>query len=219
MLIDGKEVLYTIQNGKIVDPNIPTDGLVCYLDTRGKNNTDKHKGTLLDLSGNGNHGTLENFNFTESSGYVKDISSGYAGLNFDGIDDDLLISTSYIAGDPFTQFIDFEIKNTAKTQGQFIFLGSTYIHFYDDSMCLMGSESAYIDIEISPGRYQLCFSSDGNHLRSNAWINGVKCAIHDASDYTFTHTHSLNGGKKTIHKYAFWDRQLTEQEIQKLWGV
>lgn len=214
MIVDGRKVLYKMKEGVIQDPSIPTDGLVCYLDTKGKSNTDKHKGTLLDLSGNGNHGTLQNFNFTETSGYVKGLSA--EGLNFDGIDDDLLISTSYIAGDPFTQFIDFEIDSTAKTQGQHIFLGSTYIHFYDDSICLMGGESAYIDIEISPGRYQLCFSSDGNHLRSNAWINGEKYTIGDASDYTFTHTHSLNFGKKAIYKYAFWNRQLSEQEIQKL---
>lgn len=207
-----------MKGGVIQDPSIPTDGLVCYLDTRGKNNTDKHRATLLDLSGNGNHGTLQNFNFTEESGYAKDISRGYTGLKFDGIDDDLLISTSYVAGNPFTQFIDFEIDSTAKTQGQHIFLGSTYIHLYDDYIVLMGSDSAYVDKEISPGRYQFCFSSDGNHLRSNAWINGEKYIVGDASDYNFTHTHSLNHGKKAIYKYAFWDRELTEQEIEKLWG-
>lgn len=104
----------------------------------------------------------------------------------------------------------------AKTQGQHIFLGSTYIHLYDDSMCLMGGESAYIDIEISPGRYQLCFTTDGNHLRSNAWIDGVKYTIVDASDYTFTQAHLLNQGKKTIQKYAFWNRILSDEEINSL---
>ena len=74
MIIDGRKVLYSMKGGVIQDPSIPTDGLVCYLDARGKTNTDKHRGTLLDLSGNGNHGTLTNFNFTEESGYVKDLS-------------------------------------------------------------------------------------------------------------------------------------------------
>lgn len=73
MKINGKEVLYTLKNHKIIDPDIPTDGLVCYLDTRGKTNQDIHKETLLDLSGNGNNGTLTGFAFNESSGYVKDL--------------------------------------------------------------------------------------------------------------------------------------------------
>ena len=57
-MIDGRRLLYKTQAGKIQNPNIPTDGLICYLDARGKTNTDKHKGILLDLSGNGNDGTL-----------------------------------------------------------------------------------------------------------------------------------------------------------------
>ena len=223
MIIDGRKVLYTMKGGVIQDPSIPTDGLVCYLDTREKTNTDKHRGTLLDLSGNGNHGTLQNFIFTEESGYAKDLSGeGASGLRFDGIDDNLLISTSYVAGDPFTQFIDFEIEYTANTQGVYIRLGSIYIHPYDDYIILMDSDSfAYIDKEIPAGRYQLCLSTvclstDRNHLGLNAWINGEKCAIGDASDYTFKDTYLFSPGGKIIYKYAFWNRMLTDEEIQQL---
>ena len=103
------EVLYTMRNGKIVDPNIPMDGLVCYLDARGKTNTDKHRGTLLDLSGNGNHGTLQNFNFTEESGYVKDLSGR---LKFDGVDDRLILQKEvYVSNINSTIYMKSKVHN------------------------------------------------------------------------------------------------------------
>ena len=110
------EILYKMRNGKIVDPNIPTDGLVCYLDTRGKYNTDVYRNTLLDLSGNGNNGTLQNFNFTEESGYVEDLSGG-DGLQFDGVDDKLSINV-YMSQD-FTIFTELSIPATMKGDMRF----------------------------------------------------------------------------------------------------
>lgn len=105
MIIDDRKVLYTMRNGKIVDPNIPTDGLVCYLDSRGKTNKDKHKGTLLDLSGNSNHGTLENFNFTDGSGYEN------GGLKSDGVDDFVSIPLKNISNSEITIYIkDLELN-------------------------------------------------------------------------------------------------------------
>ena len=117
MIVDGVEVLYMMRNGKIVDPNIPMNGLVCYLDARGKTNTDKHKGTLLDLSGNGNHGTLQNFSFTEESGYVKGLSGGGYGLKFDGVDDKVTIDLDM--SQDFTIFTELSIPATMKGDMRF----------------------------------------------------------------------------------------------------
>ena len=118
MIVDGAEVLYTMRNGKIVDPNIPMDGLACYLDTRGKHNTDIYRNTLLDLSGSGNHGTLQNFNFTEESGYVEDLSGGgTSGLKFDEVDDKLSIDV-YMSQD-FTIFTELNIPATMKGDMRF----------------------------------------------------------------------------------------------------
>ena len=118
MIVDGRKVLYSMKGGVIQDPSIPTDGLVCYLDTRGKTNTDKHKGTLLDLLGSGNHGTLQDFNFTEESGYVEDLSGGgTSGLKFDEVDDKLSINV-YMSQD-FTIFTELNIPATMKGDMRF----------------------------------------------------------------------------------------------------
>src|SRR5699024_10871899 len=70
---------------KLVYPNPIKDGLLLWYDFKGMRNTDTNKEVAKDLSGNGNDGTLTNFNFTEGSGY-KDNT-----LVFDGVDDSLTI--------------------------------------------------------------------------------------------------------------------------------
>ena len=58
---------------RFISENMVLDPLV-YYDVRKQNtkNIDEHsRGTLIDLSGNGNHGTLNNFNYTEDSGWVE----------------------------------------------------------------------------------------------------------------------------------------------------
>lgn len=110
-------VLYSLKGKKIYKPDFPTEGLGCYLDARGKTNADKHKGTLLDLSGNGNHGTLYNFEFTDESGYVKGLSVGASGLKFDGVDDKLTINV-YMSQD-FTIFTELNIPATIKGDMRF----------------------------------------------------------------------------------------------------
>lgn len=117
MLIDGEEVIYSMEDDTVVYPEIPTEGLVCYLDTRGKYNTDVYRNTLLDLSGNGNHGTLQDFNFTEESGYVKDLSGGSDGLKFDGVDDKL--TTNVYMSQDFTIFTELNIPATMKGDMRF----------------------------------------------------------------------------------------------------
>ena len=57
------------------------DGLVLHYDFSHESNTSEYKGKAFDYSGNGNHGVLNNFNFTEESGYDG------SELKFDGIDD------------------------------------------------------------------------------------------------------------------------------------
>src|SRR5699024_10654859 len=57
------------------------DGLVLHYDFSHESNTSEYKDKAFDYSGNGNHGVLNNFNFTEESGYDS------KGLKFDGVDD------------------------------------------------------------------------------------------------------------------------------------
>src|SRR5699024_4810019 len=66
---------------ELVDGVVVQDGLVLHYDFSHESNTSEYKDKAFDYSGNGNHGTLQNFNFTEGSGYDGNK------LLFDGLDD------------------------------------------------------------------------------------------------------------------------------------
>ena len=72
---------FIYEGSELVYPNPVKDGLVLWYDFSGRTNTDGQRGIAEDLSGNGNHGTLQNFNYTTESGYEKNK------LLFDGVDD------------------------------------------------------------------------------------------------------------------------------------
>ena len=82
------------------------DGLVLWYDFSLKDNYSPGRERATDLSGNGNHGTLQNFNFTPESGYGKNE------LLFDGVDDHILsnsLNRDYI--DPIKNFnFDFVLN-------------------------------------------------------------------------------------------------------------
>lgn len=75
------------QGDKMVYPNPILDGLVLWHDFSGIVNHHPNKEVAEDLSGNGNHSILQNFNFTPESGYGKNK------LIFDGVDDRLSFPT------------------------------------------------------------------------------------------------------------------------------
>src|SRR5699024_9529613 len=77
---DGKSA-FIYEGNELVYPNPVKDGLVLWYDFSGRTNTDGQRNIAEDLSGNGNHGTLQNFNYTAESGYDKNK------LIFDGVDD------------------------------------------------------------------------------------------------------------------------------------
>ena len=77
---DGKPA-FIYEGSELVYPNPVKDGLVLWYDFSGRTNADSERGVAEDLSGNGNHGTLQNFNYTSESGYDKNK------LLFDGVDD------------------------------------------------------------------------------------------------------------------------------------
>lgn len=72
---------FIYEGNELVYPNPVKDGLVLWYDFSGRTNSDAQRDIAEDLSGNGNHGTLQNFNFTTESGYDKNK------LLFDGVDD------------------------------------------------------------------------------------------------------------------------------------
>lgn len=78
--LGDKNIPFIYQGNELLYPNPIKDGLVLWYDFKGMKNSDINKKITEDLSGNGNNGTLQNFNYTSESGYSD-------GLKFDGIDD------------------------------------------------------------------------------------------------------------------------------------
>ena len=76
-----------MKNNEVQQPFIPTDGLELYYDVKGKKNTDNYKDTLLDMSGNGRHGTLSNFAYEGVSGFTGTTEGG---LLLDNLDDKII---------------------------------------------------------------------------------------------------------------------------------
>lgn len=222
MIIDGIEVLYTIQNGKIVDPNIPTDGLVCYLDTRGKNNTDKHRATLLNLSGNGNHGTLQNFNFTSESGYVKDV-----GLRFDGVDDFLEASLPRI--ETYTIFMDFDHIVRPGVADFILTAGNFKFHYWAEdnvySLEVLNQAGTYDDVsfahtDLHGSNVIISVSGTSGQVitrNTRVPINDIVKGCDRISIARQT-AEWASFGKIDFRKLAVWNRALTDEEIQQLIG-
>lgn len=98
---------FIYEGNELVYPNPVKDGLVLWYDFSGRTNTDGQRGIAEDLSGNGNHGTLQNFNYTPESGYDKNK------LLFDGVDD-FVDFTSLVSGENgwsmelVANFVDWE---------------------------------------------------------------------------------------------------------------
>ena len=96
------ETDFVIENKELVYPEIVTDGLQLYYDAKGKRDTDYHRDTMLDMSGNKNHGKLQNFAYEKHSGY-KD------GLVFDYIDDKLVRPALDLKPNDFTFMLNGNI--------------------------------------------------------------------------------------------------------------
>ena len=79
------DIPFVFRGDELMYPNYVKDGLVLHYDFSGMTNADASRGIATDLSGNGNHGTLQNFNYTAESGYDKNK------LLFDGVDDFLQV--------------------------------------------------------------------------------------------------------------------------------
>ena len=97
MNIGDMGVPFIYQGEELIYPDPVKDGLVLWYDFSGMTNDDESKGIAKDLSGNGNHGTLQNFNFTPESGYDKNK------LLFDGVDDRIVSNNPLSYQEPENQ--------------------------------------------------------------------------------------------------------------------
>lgn len=83
--LGDKNIPFIYQGNELLYPNPVKDGLVLYYDFKGITNNNINKAVAEDLSGMNNNGTLQNFGYTNESGYNN-------GLNLDGVDDEISIS-------------------------------------------------------------------------------------------------------------------------------
>lgn len=95
--IGDSKPAFIYEGNELVYPAPVKDGLILHYDFSGRTNADSERGVAEDLSGNGNHGTLQNFNYTPESGYDKNK------LLFDGVDD-------YVSASKVDTLTDFSVE-------------------------------------------------------------------------------------------------------------
>ena len=113
-----KNIPFIYQGNELLYPNPVKDGLVLWYDFKGMKNSDASKNIARDLSGKGNNGTLQNFNYTSESGYNN-------GLKYDKIDDNL--ETPLLISNAFTISMTIDINISTGTQ---FFFGGSLSAFY-----------------------------------------------------------------------------------------
>ena len=116
--LGDKNIPFIYQGNELLYPNPVKDGLVLWYDFKGMKNDSVNKDIASDLSGNGNDGTLQNFAYTNKSGYDD-------GLKFDNIDDEIV--TQIDLGVSFTLSLTIEIDTDVETQ--FLTLFSRQGHY------------------------------------------------------------------------------------------
>ena len=82
--LGDKNIPFIYQGDELLYPNPIKDGLVLWYDFKSTTNNNVNKAFAEDLSGMNNNGTLQNFGYTNESGYNN-------GLNLDGVDDSVLV--------------------------------------------------------------------------------------------------------------------------------
>ena len=82
--LGDKNIPFIYQGNELLYPNPIKEGLILWYDFKSITNNNVNKAVAEDLSGMNNNGTLQNFGYTNESGYNN-------GLNLDGVDDSVLV--------------------------------------------------------------------------------------------------------------------------------
>ena len=220
MLTDRKEVIYSMKNKKVVYSEIAKEGLICYLDTRGKTNNNISKDKLLDLINNNNNAILSTFSFTNESGYVNNT------LKFDGIKD--YMAFTLIAGlSNYTIFLDINHIGDYNTTNPVFIHTSNFVIYKNNPNNL---------VKLEMGNYNqgaVWMEHDQTDFRKMAIVrNGTNLKIViDDKDYISNNmvnplaNSGLNlgsmpcatrNGSIELNRIIIWNRALTETEILKV---
>ena len=221
--LGDKNIPFIYQGNEMLYPNPVKDGLVLWYDFKGMKNSDVNKGVAEDLSGNGNNGALQNFNYTSESGYSD-------GLKFDGVDD-YYISNSKIQRTSKELTISISVNVVEKSTNWQYFLNlvdndgkiiSVLQHWGNPDLFLNDlTINGHNYFPSSLTKYNITITVNGKNIKS--FINGTSGTVSNATANvdisTFTNelkivkpsNIKLNG---TIYSIKIYDRVLTDQEIQ-----
>ena len=215
-----KNIPFIYQGNELLYPNPVKDGLVLWYDFKGMKNSDVSKSVVVDLSGNGNNGTLQNFNYTSESGYNN-------GLKFDGIDDVILNilninNTPLDASNMSVSMVLDSVKN--KKSQHFILItlsDNSFILLYRSSIDKLGyfttsRENKYLNF-IPDTNEKFLFTLNINNKQVDLRVNNEKFTtledkgLNNVSNVSLG-TQNYNG---TLRSLKIYNRSLTEEEIQK----
>lgn len=220
--LGNKPVNFVYQGNDILYPNPIKDALVLWYDFKNMKNTDVTKNIAIDLSGNGNVGTLQNFGFSNESGYNN-------GLKFDGVDDyyqtnnDIQRTTKLITI-CITAYMPDKATNwqylldLTDSNGKKISIiqqwGNPDVFIND----LTNNNHNYFASNLE--KYHLVFTLDGKNLKG--YINGIlttPTGTNTIDINTFTNNLKITRPSNTrmkgeLYSLKIYDKILTEQEIQ-----
>ena len=157
--LGDENIPFIYQGDELLYPNPVKDGLVLWYDFKGIKNDDFNKEIAEDLSGNKNNGTLQNFAYTNDSGYNN-------GLKFDNVDD--ILSLDVPMGYSFTLSMTLEVNPNIPVQ---FFCGGNYAMFYVRKL----SEDLHVSITVdtTQGVKQVT-TFGGNAFFSNLFENNKR---------------------------------------------
>ena len=226
MNIGSLNTPFIYRGEELVYPDPVKDGLVLWYDFSGMTNDDESKGIAKDLSGNGNHGTLQNFNFTPESGYDKNK------LIFDGVDDEIATVP------PASTNLTWSITFTPTFKGEDSFLMSSQQNAFYLKIDLNGRIAVsargvdtpidYVSvIETETGKtYTIDFvHKDGEYRvyanselvgESDKSMLGQLYGLRNIGRYT---TASPRGFLGEIHSVKVYDKVLTPEEIAHNYAI
>src|SRR5699024_3051057 len=202
------------------------DGLVLHYDFSHESNTSEYKGKAFDYSGNGNHGVLNNFNFTEESGYAGN------GLKFDGVDDYVpVVSTSSMLSTKFTWSATITpIIEETGNDTMFMYGNSTAAYFRIQlgrlGAAMRGIDSpvdyTHTSFRMETGvTYYVCLAYDNGSYyiyangeqvgESHSSLKDIEYTLSWIGRYTGSSLRSFNGD---FHSVMVYNRALSAEEIQ-----
>lgn len=220
---------FIYEGSELVYPNPVKDGLVLWYDFSGRTNADSQRGIAEDLSGNGNHGTLQNFNFTPESGYDKNR------LLFDGVDDRIETNSILWGQQSISASFVFKLNSLNNYLTSIMQMGSgtgrLWLRFTGTSLSLntywgqSGSDYSINKYYASPPIdfvFYITIVVDRENNNQTLYLDGesvgsVDISLSEGIDWASTIRFGLNSSYLPIDGYyrdaKFYNRSLTPEEI------